>query len=86
MTATLIAVSTSEKPISIDEITKAMSQVNLKFSKILNLKEKNNQINKENKTLQEKKDKQKIKWTGQLSLQGSKHIIWDMISAEITKF
>ena len=54
MIATVTTISTSEEPISIDEITKAMSQVSLKDAEILKLKEKNNELNKENKTLQEK--------------------------------
>ena len=63
-----------------------MSQVILKDTKIIKLKEKKNQINKESKTLQEKIAKQKKKLTGQLPLHGAKHIIWDMILANIAKF
>ena len=55
MATTIIPASTSEQatePISIEEITKAMSQFNLKDEEIKKLKEKINQIDKENKTLQ----------------------------------
>ena len=63
-----------------------MSKVILKDVEILKLKEKNNQNNKEIKIVQEKITKQKLNLTRQTQLQGSKHIIWDLISTEISKF
>lgn len=69
MATTIIPVSTLEQarePISIEEITKAASQVSLKDEEIKKLKERNNQIDKEIKTLEEKITRQKLKLTGQI--------------------
>ena len=63
-----------------------MSKVCLEDVEIKQLKEKNNQVQQENKTLQEKVSKHKIKLRGQLPLQGAKHFLWDLIAIEITKF
>ena len=69
--------SEQAQQISIDELTKAMSQVTLKDGEIKQLKERNSKIQQENKTLQEKLAKQKTKLMGQVQLQGPKHLLWD---------
>ena len=71
---------------SINELTKAMSQVSIKDVEIKQLKEKNNQVQQQNKILQEKVSKHKINLRGQLPLQGEKHLLWDVIAIEIIKF
>ena len=67
--------SGQRKEISTYELIKAMSQVSLKDVEIKHLKEKNNQVQQENKILQEKVSKQKIKLRRQLPLQGEKHFL-----------
>ena len=64
-------------------MTKAIPLVNLKDEEIKNIKEKNGQIDQENKTLKDKVDKQKRKLKGKLQLQGTRHLLWDKISVEV---
>ena len=54
--------------IATDELTKSMSEVSLKDDEIKNLKEKNGQIEQENKTLKDKVAKKKNKLKGKLKL------------------
>jgi predicted RNase H-like nuclease (RuvC/YqgF family) len=44
------------------------------------------QFQKENEVLQERIDKLKMRLRGKGPLQGAKHIIWDSIATESTKF
>ena len=78
----------------------AMSQINLREGEIKELKEGNVQLKHEldkiieeiNKLSGEKKQLQKRinelngKMIGKLPLQGAKHLIWDTLTIEITKF
>ena len=85
---------------SIDDLLVPMSQVSLKDEEIRELKQENEKIKSEltkkteskNKILQDKGQLQKKlnelkeRNTGKGPLQGAKHIIWDTLSVEITKF
>ena len=78
--------------ISTDGITEAMSQVSLKDEEIKGLKEnilklqqEEKNLHKSKKSLQQTIDKQKLKMNEKLQLQGSKHVIWDQITVEVTK-
>ena len=85
---------------SIDDLLVPMSQVSLKDVEIKELKEENKKIKSElarniaekNKTLndkihlQKKFNELKEKSIGKSPLQGAKHLIWDTLSVEITKF
>ena len=44
------------------------------------------QFQSENKLLQENNNKLKARLKGKLPLQGAKHLIWDSLAGEITKF
>ena len=48
--------------------------------------EKIAQLHKENQDLQERVNKLRTKLKGKMLLQGAKHVIWDVIAADITKF
>ena len=83
-----------------DELFVSMSQINLREGEIKELKEGNVQLKHEldkiieerNKLLGEKKQLQKNinelteKMICKLPLQGAKHLIWDTLTIEITKF
>jgi hypothetical protein len=83
-----------------EEIGQAMSQVSLKEGKIKGLKEnmekleqevhtkdeKISQVQKEKVFLHEKINKLNLRLRGKSMLQGDKHIIWDSIAVEATKF
>ena len=85
---------------SADDLLVPMSQVSLKDVEIKELKEENEKIKSElariieekNKTLNDKIQLQKIfnelkeRNIGKNPLQGDKHLIWDTLSVEITKF
>ena len=70
-----------EKPqqIATDELTKAISHISLRDDGIKNIKEKNNQDDKENKILREKVAKQRNKLKGKMQLQGAMHLLWDQM-------
>ena len=77
-----------------------MSQVSLKVGEIKGIKgdieklkqemktkdERMDQLQKENQALQERVDKLKTRLRGKGLLHGSKHIIWDSIFVESSKF
>ena len=85
---------------SIDDLLVPTSQVSLKEVEIKELREENEKIKSElariieekNKTLNDKISLQKNfndlkeRRTGKAPLQGVKHLIWDTLSMEITKF
>jgi FtsZ-binding cell division protein ZapB len=85
---------------STEGLVQAMSQVILKTGEIKNLKEnmeklkqemkvkdeKMAQLHRENQDLQERVSKLKTKLKGKMLLQGAKHVIWDVITAEVAKF
>ena len=62
--------TSTKKPqqITTDELTKVMSQVNLKDNEIKKFKEKNNQVDQENNFSREKVAKHKNKLKGKLQL------------------
>jgi hypothetical protein len=81
-------------------LVQAMSQVSLKMGEIKGIKgdieklkqemktkyERMPQFQKENQSLEERVDKIKIRLRGKGLFQGAKHIIWDSIDVEATKF
>jgi FtsZ-binding cell division protein ZapB len=83
-----------------DDIVKSMSQISLKDGEIKGLKEENQklkqevaqrsekseQVQKENDFLQENIAKLKSRIKGKGPLQGAKHVLWDSLAADITKF
>jgi FtsZ-binding cell division protein ZapB len=94
------ASSSQEKDVSTENMVKSMSQVKLKDVEIEELKqenqklkqeaaqrsEKSNQIQKEHNCLQEKVSKLKSRIKGKVPLQGAKHLLWDSLAVDITKF
>ena len=63
-----------------------MAQVTLKDTEIKQLKEKNNLIEQEKKSLLDEIEKNKNKLKGQKQLQVARHyLLWDQIAEEITK-
>jgi FtsZ-binding cell division protein ZapB len=85
---------------STEGLVQAMYQVILKTGEIKNLKEsmeklkhemkvkdeKMAQLHRENQNLQERVGKLKTRLKGKTLLEGAKHVIWDAISAEVSKF
>ena len=78
--------------VSTEELTQAMSQVNLKDEEIKELKDNNKKLKLEKqnlqndrKDLQEKVMRQKNKLKGKVHMQGAKHLLWDHISMDIAK-
>ena len=83
-----------------DDLSVSMSQINLREGEIKELKEGNVQIKHEldkiieerkklsgeKKQLQKRINKWNEKMIGKLPLQGAKHLIWDTLIVEITKF
>jgi FtsZ-binding cell division protein ZapB len=96
----VVVPSVAEARPSTEGLVQAMSQVSLKVGEIKGLKgdieklkqemktkdERMDQLQKENKSLQERVDKLKTRLRGKGLLQGAKHIIWDSIVVEATKF
>jgi FtsZ-binding cell division protein ZapB len=96
----VVVPSTTEVGPSTEGLVQAMSQVILKVGEIKGLKEdieklqqemktkdeRVAQFQKENQALQEKVNKLKTRLRGKGLLQGAKHIIWDSIVAEASKF
>ena len=88
----------NESPI--DELFVAMSQINLREGEIKELKEGNfqlkheldkiieerNKLSCEKKQIQKRINKLNEKMIAKVPLQGAKHVIWDTLTIEITKF
>ena len=97
---TIVNIEKPLNDFSADDLLVPMLQVSLKDVEIRELKEENEKIKSEltkiaenkNKILQDKGQLQKKlnglkeRNTGKGPLQGAKHIIWDTLSVEITKF
>jgi hypothetical protein len=95
-----IVPSTIETGSSTNGLVQDMSQVSSKTWEIKSLKEiieksqqemkmkdeKMAQFQKENQDLQERVNKLKTRLKGKVLLQGAKHVIWDAIDVEATKF
>jgi hypothetical protein len=96
----VVAPSTIETNQSTDGLVQAMSHVSLKEEEIKSLKgdveklqqeirikdDKMAQFQKENQALQKIIDKLKTSLKFKGLLQGDKHVIWDSIAAEVSKF
>ena len=96
----LVNVKKPSNEFSVDALLVPMSQVSLKEVEIKWLKDENENIKLElakcieekNKSLNEKNQLQnkfnelKERNTGKVPLQGAKHLIWNTLSVQITKF
>jgi cell division protein FtsB len=96
----VIVPDNTEAGSSTEGLVQAMSQVSLKTGEIKGLKEvieklkqemkvkdeKMAQLHRDNQDLQERVSKLKTRFKGKTLLQGAKHVIWDAIAAEATKF
>ena len=85
MSELVLRVVTIEEPqqTKTDELTKSIYHLILKDDEIKNIKDKNSQVDQENKILREKGAKQKNKLKGKLQLQRAKHLLWDKINVKV---